>query len=487
MTEHRRVVIIGAGFGGLSAAHYLLEDGIGDFVVIDQAPSPGGTWYHNRYPGAECDVMSHLYSFSWALNPGWTTRYARQPEILDYIRRTVTEFGIEPHLRLSTNVEAMTWDAERQHWRIVTDKGDFTANFVVGAVGMFNEPAMPVLEGLDTFEGPVVHTARWPEGETFKGKRVAVIGSAATAVQLIPELAASTAHLFVLQRTPIWVAPKDDRAFEPADVETFVNDTGAIAALRAEIEDRVNRTMTFKHPEILEKGAEDARRNITAVDDPELRRRLTPAMPWSSRRPVISNLYYPAFNRNNVELVTEGIERVEPAGVRMRDGRLIEIDALVCATGFAVAKFLSVIDIIGRDGRNLREDWSEDPFAYLGVMVPGYPNLVSLYGPNTNNGSIVTMLEAAARFAVRQHRWITDAGIASIEVRPDVTAAYNSQLQQDLDKIEPWRALPDGYYRGRSGRIVTQWPHSMVDYDARLCAASPDLFVTTPLKEPVQQ
>jgi cation diffusion facilitator CzcD-associated flavoprotein CzcO len=478
VSEHHRIIIIGAGFGGLSAAHYFLEDGVEDCIVIDQAPSPGGTWYYNRYPGAECDVMSHLYSFSWAINPRWSRRYAMQPEILAYVRDTVRDFGIEPKLRLSTTVKAMTWDEAAQHWHIATDRGDYTADFVVGAVGMFNEPSWPAIPGLVSFKGPVIHTARWPEGEDFAGRKVAVIGSAATAVQLVPELAETATHVFALQRTPVWVASKDDRPYAPEDIERFCNDPEELKALRAEIETRVNRTMTFKHQEILEKGAEDARRNIAAVRDDALRDRLTPTMPWSSRRPVMSNRYYPAFNRDDVELVTERIAAIEPEGVRLENGRLLEVDAIVCATGFAVSKFLSVLDVTGRDGRSLDQDWAEDPYAYLGVLMPGYPNLVTLYGPNTNNGSLITMLESAARFAVKQHRWMTEESIASFEIRSDVTKAFNEDLQKALDRIEVWRAKPDGYYRGRSGRIVTQWPHSMIDYENQLQAVTPDLFLT---------
>jgi cation diffusion facilitator CzcD-associated flavoprotein CzcO len=479
VTEHHRVVIIGAGLGGIATAIALLEDGVHDFVVLEQAPAVGGTWYHNRYPGAECDVKSHLYSFSFELNPRWTRRYARQPEILAYIEGVVEKYGVTPHLRLSTAVLSMRWDDERHCWRVATAAGDVTADFVVSAVGMFNEPVWPAIEGLDRFQGRLLHTARWPEGELLEGQRVAVIGSAASAVQLVPELAPHVDQLHVFQRTPIWVLPKEDDAYTAEELETFARDRDAIPVLREELTALVNRTMTFGDEEICRRAAEAGMRNLEQVVDPELRRRLTPTLPWGSRRPVVSNVYYPAFNRPNVHLVTDPIAQIEAGAVVTRDGTTRPVDVIVCATGFAVTKYLSVIDVTGRGGRSLADEWADEPRAYLGVVVPGFPNLVMMYGPNTNNGSILTMLEAQAEFAVRWLRWMTDHGVAAFDIRPEVVDDYNEGLQRDLDAVEVWQAQPDGYYRGRSGRIVTQWPLTMSDYRERLRAIEPSLFEIT--------
>lgn len=476
MKEHYRVVIIGSGFGGIAAAHGLMEQGIEDFVILEKAAAPGGTWHHNRYPGAECDIKSHLYSLSFAPHPGWSQRYARQPEILAYYNRVIDEFGIRRFIRLSCEVTALAWDEATSRWSVTAGNGTFTADAVISAVGMFNEIAMPAIAGLDRFAGQVVHTARWPDGEMFAGKRVAVIGSAATAVQLIPKVAQTAAHLTVFQRTPIWVNAKEDDAYSAEDLALFARDPDSVARSRAEIEAQVNRNILFDDPVVVEKSRLGGRKNLETVMDPALRERLTPAIPYGSRRPIMSNYYYPAFNRANVELVTEGIDHIEESGIRTRDGALHAVDAIVCATGFDVARFASVMDVAGRAGHRLSEDWAEDPYAYMGVMTPGYPNFFMLYGPNTNNGSIITMLEHQARFAVGQIVRMEREGIASLAVRADVTAAYNRQLQRDLDAIAVWQARPDGYYRGKSGRIVTQIPYRMDEYGEMLRAITTDAF-----------
>jgi cyclohexanone monooxygenase len=373
-------------------------------------------------------------------------------------------------------VRTMRWAEAGARWHIGTDGGELTADVVVSGVGMFNEPVWPAIEGLDRFGGPVIHTARWPEGERLEGKRVAVIGTAASAVQLVPELAKTVEQLHVFQRTPVWVIPKLDDPYTEEEIDTFVNDPASVAALREDLAARVNRGMTFKDEEGYRAAVEGGARNLAEVQDPEVRRKLTPTLPWGSRRPIVSNLYYPTFNRPNVELVTESIERIEPGVVVTSDGVERPVDVVVCATGFATTKYLSVIDVTGRDGRELAEEWAEEPRAYYGLMASGYPNLVMLYGPNTNNGSILTMLETQAAFAVRQIRWMTDNDVAWFDVRPEVVEEFNEQLQADLDKVEVWQAQPDGYYRGRSGRIVTQWPHRMVDYDDRLRAIGAEVF-----------
>jgi len=483
MTEHHRVAIIGAGLGGIATSIELLKAGYDDFVVLDQASGVGGTWFHNRYPGAECDVMSHFYSFSYEPNPRWTARYARQPEILAYIEGVVEQYGVTPHLRLSTPVRTLHWDEAQCRWRITTEGGQLTADFVVSAVGMFNEPVWPAIPGLNSFAGQIIHTARWPVGETLEGQRVAVIGTAASSIQLVPELAKSVQYLHVFQRTPIWVLPKDDRPYTDQEIDAFLNDSAAIPDLRVEIAERINRTMTFEDQEIARTALEAGVRNLDQVIDPEIRQKLTPYLPWGSRRPIISNVYYPTFNRSNVELVVDPIERVEPDGVVTIDGTKREVDVVVCATGFAVTKYLSVIDVTGRNGLRLADEWAKEPRAYLGVLAAGFPNLVMLYGPNTNNGSILTMLESQAGFAVRQLRWMTDNNLAWFDIRRDVVNEFNENLQADLDRVQVWQFQPDGYYRGPSGRIVTQWPHTMIDYDNRLRAINGNLFETAALTD----
>ncbi|MBV1918417.1 MAG: NAD(P)/FAD-dependent oxidoreductase [Sphingomonadaceae bacterium] len=478
MIEHHRLIVIGGGPGGIAMSHALLKEGIDDFIVLEKASEPGGTWHHNRYPGAECDIMSHLYSFSFAPNPYWSQRYARQPEILAYMHKVVEQCGIAPHLRLSEGVTSLEWDASGHRWTVRSEKAEYTADMVVSAVGMFNTPILPAIDGIEGFKGQLIHTAHWPDGDMLEGKNVAVIGSAASAVQLIPEIAKTVKHLKLFQRTPIWVTPKDDGPYTEAEIQTFVEDPEAMSTLRAEIEARVNGGILFDDPDLRERALEAAKGNITAVKDPEVRRKLTPWLPYGSRRPLLSNYYYPSFNRENVELVTEPIDRIEESGLRTADDQFHEVDVIISATGFTVSRFASIIDIKGRDGRELAEEWSGDPSAFLGVMVPDFPNLVIMYGPNTNNGSLLTMLESQADFAVRQLKRMEHEGVASIEIRRDVTEAYNVQLQQTLDNVEVWQAQPDGYYRGASGQIVTQWPDTMTEYERRLCTVDPGSFET---------
>jgi cyclohexanone monooxygenase len=463
--EHRHVVIIGAGPGGLSAAVQLQQAGYDDFVILDQAPRVGGTWHHNRYPGAECDVMSHCYSFGFDLNPDWTRTYAGQPEIQAYLARSAEKFGLGAHLRLSTRVTSLTWRQEDSQWQVVlSDGSQIDTDIVISALGMFNEPYVPAIPGIDSFAGETMHTARWPESAELGGKRVAVIGSAATAVQIVPELANIAGNLMVFQRTATWVLPKDDRSYTENEKEHFRRHPQAMQDFRDSLVERINRFMKFTDPEYLQQCEEKGLANLEVVEDPEVRALLTPRFPWGSRRPILSNKYYPAFNRDNVTLITDAIEAITPQTIRTSDGREREVDVIVFATGFAATKYLRVLDVTGRDGMKLDDAWADDAKAYLGVMTTGFPNLFMMYGPNTNNGSIITMLEYAAEFVVRHVRHIDNHNLGWIDVRRDVMDAYNSRLQADLNKVAVWNAERNGYYRGDSGRIVTQWPYTMNDY-----------------------
>ena len=475
--ERVRVVVIGAGPGGICAGVRLLEAGVRDFVIVDQASGVGGTWYHNRYPGAECDVMSHLYSFSFELNPEWSQRYARQPEIREYLERCVKKYGLEPHLRLGAGVRSAAWDEARAVWRLQLDGGtELEANALISAVGMFNEPSWPDIEGIDEFEGTIFHSARWLDGHDLTGERVAIIGSAASAVQMVPEVAPVADQLFLFQRTAIWVLPKDDRPYTDDDRERFRTDPEAMPELRGKLIDSVNAMMTFSNMEFRKQAEAAGRENLAKVVDDDVRRKLTPQMPWGSRRPIVSNVYYPAFNRPNVEVVTDAIARITPDGIETVDGVTWPVDTIVLATGFAVTKYFAAIDVVGRDGRRLQDEWAGDPRAYLGVVAPGYPNVFMLYGPNTNNGSIMYMIECQVEYAVRMIQWMDETDTAWMDVRPEIVDKYNEQLQCDLDDIEVWQVEQGGYYRGASGRIVTQWPYTMTDHCARLRADGPESY-----------
>ena len=469
MSERHRLAVIGAGPGGICSAIKLLEAGIDDFVVLEQGDGVGGTWYHNRYPGAECDVMSHLYSYSFEPNPEWSQRYARQPEIRAYLERTAEKYGVLPHVSFSTRVTDATWEEEEARWYVRTDTGrELVVELLVSALGMFNMPVLPEILGRDSFTGPAFHSARWPDDVDLTGQRVAVIGSAASSVQLVPEVAKVAGRLSVFQRTAIWVLPKDDRPYTDADRERFRTDPVAMPELRRKLERSVNEMMTFSDPEFLARAREAGLENLSAVEDPVVREQLTPKVPWGSRRPIVSNVYYPTFNRENVELVTSPIVRITPEGVVTDDGREHEVDVIVFATGFDTTRYLTAISVVGRDGQTLEAAWAEDPAAYLGVVTSGFPNLFMLYGPNTNNGSILQMLEYQAEWVVRFVQFMEKEGLSWVDLRPEAQAYFNHELHTALDGIGVWRPETDGYYRGRSGRIVTQWPHSMEDYERML-------------------
>jgi cation diffusion facilitator CzcD-associated flavoprotein CzcO len=473
----RRVAIIGAGPGGICTGVQLLEAGHRDFVILEKAPGVGGTWWHNRYPGAECDVKSHLYSFSFAPNPAWSRPYARQPEIRAYLEECVQTFGLEPYLRLGTEVRAARWDEDRAVWRLTVEPGDdIEVEVVVSALGMFGAPVPPDVPGLDTFRGKVFHSARWDDAHDLAGESVAVIGSAASAVQFVPEIAPVVGHLDLYQRSANWVLPKEDTPFTAEQLDALRRDPDAVTAVRDTTFETINATITFSNPKLLE-GAEAAGlRNLEAVDDLEVRRQLTPTMPFGCKRPLSSNVYYPTFNRPNVELVVDPIAEVTTDAIVTADGRARPVDTIILATGFATTKFLGALDVVGRGGRHIDDAWADGAQAYLGITTTGFPNLFMLYGPNTNNGSIIYMIECQVDYVMRQLRRLEDEDLAWVDVRQDVMDEYNDALQHDLAGVDVWQAGCNGYYRVPSGRIVTQWPHTMSEYRTRTERADADAY-----------
>jgi cation diffusion facilitator CzcD-associated flavoprotein CzcO len=476
-TRTPRIAVIGAGPGGLCTAIRLRQEGFDDVVVLEQAAGVGGTWWHNRYPGAACDIQSHLYSFSFELKRDWTRPYATQPEIQRYFEHCVERYGLGPHLRLGCAVRSARWDDAAAVWRLTTADGDeVTADVVVSAVGMFNALHWPDIPGLDTFAGPVFHSARWDHGQDLTGRRVGVIGCAASAIQFVPEIAPLVAQLDVYQRTANWVLPKEDVPFTDDELAAFATDPDAAPARRQEIWSNVDKVITFSDPALLARAEEAGRRAISVVRDPEVRRKLTPTEPYGCKRPLISNVYYETYNRPNVELVTEDVDHVTADAVVTVDGVVRPADTLVVATGFETTRYLSTIEVIGRDGRRLDDAWSAGAEAYLGITTSGFPNLFMLYGPNTNNGSIIYMLECQVEYVLRQVRRLADEDLAWLDVRPDVMRAYNEALQHDLDGVAVWQAGCPGYYRVASGRIVTQWPHTMAEYRRRTSTPDPEAY-----------
>jgi cation diffusion facilitator CzcD-associated flavoprotein CzcO len=351
-------------------------------------------------------------------------------------------------------------------------RGEFVSRVLISAVGMLNTPKWPDIPELEAFGGKLLHSARWNSDLDVSGSALAVIGSAATAVQMAPELASEAAQLYVYQRSPTWVLPRDNAPFTEGELARFAHEPDAALAERERIFNEIDPHIAFTSREVCALAEAAGLQNLSAVEDPALQKKLTPRVPWGCQRPLFSSAWFPMFNRSNVELVVEPIDRITEDSIVSGVGDVRRVDIIVAATGFHATCFLSAIDVTGRGGLRLEAAWAEGPEAYLGIAMRGFPNLFTLYGPNTNNGSIITMLEFQVEYVMRQLARMGAEGIEWMEVRGDVMSRYNEQLQRELDSVEVWQASCHNYYRAASGRIVTQWPSTMSEYRRR--ASRPD-------------
>ena len=478
------IAIIGAGPGGLCTAIRLRQAGFERFVILEQAAGLGGTWHHNRYPGCACDVPSFLYSFSFEPKLDWSRPYGSQPEILAYLEHCAEKYGLLPYCRFGCGVTSARWDEGRARWTLRLESGEtLEADVVVSALGMFNELARPEIPGLDDFAGTQFHSARWNWGHDLAGETVGVIGSAASAVQFVPEIAKQARQVFLFQRSANWVMPKEDVPFTPEQLAYFAAHPEAVAAVRDEIYRRVDGGMTFSDPVALAELEASVLGALEVVADPELRRKLRPQHPFGCKRPLLSNDYYPAFNRPNLELVTDAIERVTQDSVVTTGGAKRHVDTLILATGFATTKYLSAIEVVGRGGRRIDEAWSDGASAYLGITTAGFPNLFMIYGPNTNNGSILSMIESQVEYTLRQIRRIAEESLAWLDVRERPMARFNQDVQAAIGRVAVWQADCHGYYRSPSGRVVTQWPYSMSEFRERTSKPDADAYEVEPAGE----
>jgi len=461
----RRTIIIGAGPGGICAGKRLKDAGYDDFLILEQAAGLGGTWFHNSYPGCRCDVPSHLYSFSFAPKPDWSEPYASQDEIRAYLEECAEVFGLHPHLRLNTRVAAASYDEATATWTLTTADGEFlSADFVISAVGLFNLPAYPQIPGLDTFTGPVVHSARWDHRLDLDGKAIGVIGSAASAVQIVPEIARIAGSLTVYQRTANHVGPRQMQFSEEFLQACKADPAAAVKAERQRISDWIDAVCTMDKPDVMAMMAAACAENLSQVEDPEVRHKLTPDHPFGSKRGLVSSDWYPTFNRPNVTLMTEPIDHITASAIVTKDGQSHPTEVIILATGFQTTRFLSVIPVTGRAGVRLDDAWAGGAQAYLGITVAGFPNLFMLYGPNTNNGSIINNIECQVNYILRKMQEMERHRLQWIDIKPEAMAAYNAGLQADLAKVGVWQSGVRDYYRSESGLIVTQWPHSMMRY-----------------------
>ena len=477
----RPVVIIGAGPGGLCMAIKLLQSGHDNFVILEKAGGVGGTWWHNQYPGAACDVPSHLYSFSFEVKRDWSRPYAAAPEIQAYFQSIAEKYGLAPYIRLNTKVEAAHWNESAHHWQVETATGEtFYGDVLIAAQGMFNEPSWPDIPGTEEFKGTLFHSARWNHEHDLTGKRVGVIGSAASAIQFVPEIAPQAGELIMFQRTANWVLPKNDDPYDEATLEHYRTHPTAVLESRAKIWRDLEGFVLFNDPKRLEKSTELGLRAIAQVRDPEMRAKVTPDHPFGCKRPLMADNYYPTFNRDNVQVVTHGVERITPDAVIATDGSRHRVDTLVMATGFDVSRYLASVHVTGRDGRRLDEAWNEGAQAYLGITTAGFPNLFQIYGPNTNNGSILFMIECQVAYIMRQLQRMELEALAWVDVRPEVMAAYNARIQEDASKVRVWWAGCANYYRAPSGRVVTQYPRNTGNYQRLTSLPDPEAFDVHP-------
>lgn len=482
LPRHVRIAVIGAGFGGLGAAIALQKARIDDFVVLEKDADVGGTWRANRYPGCQCDVPSNLYSFSFALNPEWSQAFANQPEIEMYLLQVTEEYRLRPKIRFHCEVQSARWNEERQCWEIATSHGDLTADCIISGHGGLSAPATPDIPGLDQFGGEVFHSARWKEGVDLRGKRVAVIGTGATGVQIVPTIQPIVEKLYVFQRTPGWLVPRPDHVV-PLWRKSLYRRLPWIQRLSRLRQYLLHEVMIFPyvHYPRLRKYVERAalRHMENQVADPELRKRLTPNYSIGCKRILLSNEYYPALQQRNARLVTEPIAEATRDGIRLANGEEIALDAIVLATGFHVATHPIMGRVIGRDGRSFAEHISATgPMTLFGITAAGFPNLFLLAGPNTGIGhtSLVYMIECQIQYALKAIRWMNRTGATAIEPREEVCAAFAEEMERRLEN-SVWNAGGcKSWYLGDGGRNSTIWPGPTFEYARRTRAFDPTVY-----------
>lgn len=464
-----KIAILGAGAGGLCMGVQLHKAGFRDFTLFEKSDGVAGTWHDNTYPGAACDVPSHLYSFSFEPKSDWTRKFSPQEEIRRYFQGVADKWGLPARTRFGAEVTSASFDERQGQWRLRTRAGEeHTADVLVSGLGQLNRPRIPDFPGLASFEGASWHSARWNHDFDLAGKRVAVIGNAASALQFIPPVAAKAGRLHVFQRSPNYVIPRFDRDFTEREKRAFAKLPALRRLYRAWIWGRLEAnffafTDGSRLSRLVRKGALQYLEAMVA--DPALRAALTPDYPVGCKRLLISDDYFQALVRPHVELVTDPIERIEPRGVVTRDGARREVDAIVFATGFDTTSFLAPLEIEGRGGAKLREAWKDGAEAYLGVAVAGFPNLFLLYGPNTNLGhnSILFMIECQVRYAIRCIEELGRRGLAWLDVRRDAMDRYNAEVQEAL-RATAWNASCGSWYKTESGKITNNWKGFTTEY-----------------------
>jgi cation diffusion facilitator CzcD-associated flavoprotein CzcO len=468
-----RVAIIGAGFGGIGAGIRLRESGEDDFVILERSDRLGGTWAANTYPGCACDVPSHVYSYSFALNPDWTRFFAPQSEILAYIERTATERGVADKIVYDAEVMSATWDADARRWIVKTAAGDFRAEKLVAAAGPLSEPSIPDIPGLNDFKGAIFHSAQWDHDHDLSGERVAVIGTGASAAQFVPRIADEVGHLDVYQRTAGWIMPRNDRPIPPAERKLLRRVPAVQRALRNTIYYAAESLVVglVINPRFLNAFEWVARKKLEkSVPDPELRRKLTPNFRIGCKRIIFSDDYLPALAKPHVELVTDPIAEIDATGIRTGDGRHREVDTIILGTGFKVWDSPMAERVVGANGETLAAAWADGPQAYVGTVIHGFPNLFFLIGPNTalGNNSMINIIEGQLVFLLEALRAMDRAGADSIEVHEAVQERYNARIQEKMLGTVWMTGGCNSWYLSKDGSNRTLWPSFSNAFKRRL-------------------
>lgn len=466
------VIILGTGFSGLGAAIQLKQQGRERFVVLEKAQAIGGTWRDNDYPGCACDVAAPLYSFSFAPNPSWSQMYPLQAEIKTYLEQCANRFGVREKIVFGAEAVRADWDETNQFWSVTTRDGQiFSGRVLVSGMGGLHIPAYPALPGLDRFAGKTFHSARWDHSYDLADKRVAVIGTGASAIQFVPKIAPKVAALHLMQRTPPWILPKFDRRMAGWEQSTFAKVPMLQDWLRRLIYARNEvQALAFLRPAGPNSPAEQmARAHLQAqVKDDALRAKLTPTFALGCKRVLISNDYYPALQRPNVTVETTGISAVTETGLQLSDGRLVEADCLIYATGFKPMDVVTGCAFYGRGGRRLADDWREGPEAYLGITVTGFPNLFFLMGPNTGLGhnSMIFMIESQIAYVLDALDALDVRKATALEVMPSAQLDFIADTERRLGKTV-WASGCRSWYLSEDGKNHTLWPDFTFSYRSK--------------------
>jgi cation diffusion facilitator CzcD-associated flavoprotein CzcO len=491
MSEHHEVAIIGTGFGGLGSAIRLQRDGVEDVVVLERAGDVGGVWRDNSYPGCACDVQAHLYSFSFAPNPDWGHMFAPQPEIHAYLRDCAERFGVLPRIRFGHTVEELRWEDEQPRWKLTTDHGSLTADHVVMAAGALAEPVIPELSGLSSFQGAMFHSARWDHDADLAGKRVAVVGTGASAIQFVPAIQPQVGQLTLFQRTPPWVMPRHDRAFDASERERLSRLPWLQRLLRCKIYvEREAYMVGFQHPGVMKLAERAARKHLASqVRDPELRGKLTPDYRLGCKRILLSNDYLRSLDQPNADVVTSGIAEVRAHSVIDGDGVEHPADAIIFGTGFHALEMPLTRHLYGREGETMSQVWGGSPRAYMGTMVSGFPNLYLIHGPNIGLGhtSVIHMFESQLNYIAGAIGYARSHRVGALEPSPEAQSQWCEMVDEQGEGTVWTAGGCTSWYLDETGRNSNLWPGYTFDYRRRSRRFDPAAHVLaprTPVPEP---